>query len=382
MRGHIRKRGRSWTSVIYVGRDLQTKNPRQIWNTHKSKREAEAHVAEILSQIQSGRWSPPTKVRVGDFLERWLHDYAEGAVQATTLKSYREIIRQHIIPALGYILLTLLSPQIIQSYYSRKLGESLSSTTVRRHHAIIREALGHAVRWGLLGRNPATLTNAPKPQRFEAQIWDEEQVRLFLAVAKRSSDYYALYLTAVLTGMRQGELLGLRWRDVNFAVSVASIHQTFYRLGREKLFKQPKSQASRRAIALPPAVVTVLRGLKEGQEENRRFMGGDYCDHDLVFCQANGRPLHAGNIVRRDFRQVTKRAKIPPIRFHDLRHAHASYLARAGVPAKVVQERLGHSTLSFTMKVYTHTLAGQQEAAAIALEHHLLGKLSQEISSD
>lgn len=254
-----------------------------------------------------------------------------------------------------------------------KWQQGLHPNSVHKAYRVLSEILGHAVRWGLLARNPAAMADPPKQRRREVRVWDEEQVRLFLSEAKRSARHYPLFLPAMLTGMRQGELLGLRWRDVDLALGVASVPQTFARLGREQLFKEPKTAASRRAIALPPIVVEALRALRADQEENRRLLGADYQDHDLVFTQADGKPLHAHNLVRRDFRRAMKAAGVPRITFHDLRHAHASYLARAGVPAKVAQERLGHAMPHFTMAVYTHTLAGQQEAAARAVEAHLLG---------
>lgn len=374
MRGHIRRRSKkSWAVVISLGRDPVTGRPRQKWYSHASKREAEAHLAQILAAMQGGSWTPPSKLRLGDFLENWLRDYAAGAVGPLTLKGYRMVIRRHIIPALGHVPLGMLSPQAIQSYFSRKLQEGLSSTSVHGHYRIVREALGHAVRWGLLARNPALMTNPPRKRRYEARIWDEEQVRLFLAEAKRSSVHYALYLTAVLTGMRQGELLGLRWRDLDLVTGTASVRQTFCRLGREQLFKEPKTETSRRTISLSPTVIQELQRLRDQQDETRRLLGSAYQAHDLVFCQADGKPLHAHNLVMRDFRRVISKAGLPRIRFHDLRHGHASYLALAGVPPKVAQERLGHSTPAFTMRVYTHTLAGQHEAAAKAVEAKLLG---------
>ncbi|MDQ7849316.1 MAG: site-specific integrase [Armatimonadota bacterium] len=265
---------------------------------------------------------------------------------------------------------------------SRKLQDGLAPTSVQTHYRLLHEALGHAVRWGLLTRNPAATADPPKRRRFEPHVWDEEQVRLFLAEAKRASRYYPLYLTAVMTGMRAGELAGLRWQDVDLTYGVASVRQTLYRLngstaaGRapQTVFKTPKTAVSRRAVALPEAVVDALRTLRADQDENRRLLGPDYHDYGLVFCQPNGKPLHLHNVVRRDFRRTINRAGVPRIRFHDLRHLHASYLARAGVPPKVAQERLGHATPGFTMQVYTHVLAGQQEAAARAVEAHLLGR--------
>src|SRR5262249_7648110 len=158
--------------------------------------------------------------------------------------------------------------------------------------------------------------------------------------AKRNSRYYALYLTALLTGMRQGEMLGLRWQDIDWTLKTATIRQTFYRLGRTQLFKEPKTRGSRRAVHLPAPGLPALRVVREEQAENRRLLSAGYArDLDLVFCQPNGQPLHGHNISQRDFKRVTKRVRLPLIRFHDLRHAHASYLALAGVSPRVTQER-------------------------------------------
>lgn len=375
MRGSIIKRGpRSWAVVIPMG---QTRK----WFSHRTRGAAEAHLAQILSQVQAGTWTPPTKVLLGDYLKKWLQDYAVGAVAATTQPGYRMIIRRHIVPALGYVPLTRLAPQALQGYYSQKLADGLSGATVRQHHAILHKALRHAVRWGLLGRNPADLVDPPRAGTFDARVWDEEQTHLFLGEARKTSPYYALYLTAILSGMRQSELLGLRWSDVDLGLGVAKVVQSFHRVAGNKkdgrapqaLFKAPKSESSRRAVALPPAVIDELRRIRAEQEEVKPMLGDRYCDHDLIFCQPDGKPEHAHNIVARDFHPTCERAKVPRVRFHDLRHLHASHLARAGVPIKVVQERLGHASPAFTMRVYQHVFAGQQDEAARMLQGKLLG---------
>lgn len=204
-------------------------------------------------------------------------------------------------------------------------------------------------------------------------VWDEEQVRLFLTEAKRSSPHYCLYLMAILTGMRQGELLGLRWEDIDFTLGVASVRQTFLRIGGRRIFKEPKSGTSQRTVALPEVLVSELSTLRDRQIEGRRLLGETYEDYGLVFCQPNGRPLHAHNIVRRDFRSIAERLGLPRIRFHDLRHSHATLLLKQGVHPKVVQERLGHSSPAFTMAIYSHVLPGIQEEAAQRLAVRLLG---------
>jgi integrase len=205
-------------------------------------------------------------------------------------------------------------------------------------------------------------------------VWDEEQVRIFLAEARRSSAYYALYVAALITGMRQGELMGLRWKDVDLVIGTASIQQTLYRLGKTVVTKEPKSARSRRTVALPSVLVNTLREVQAKQDAYRRDFGQAYEDYGLVFCQPNGRPLHAHNVTQRDFKRVAKTAGVPRIRFHDLRHCHATLLLQQGVHPKVVQERLGHSTISMTLDTYSHVIPGMQERAAADLEKRLFAE--------
>lgn len=379
MRGCIVKRGpKSWAIVVYLGRDQTTGKERRKWYSHPTRREAEAHLSALLSQLHAGATLPSTKQRVGEYLEQWLRDYGEiKNLSPTTRRNYGDILRVHLSPALGHLPLQRLSAQAIESYLAEKHRRGLSSTTMQYHYGVLHEALSHAVRKGLLARNPCDFVDRPRRDRVEMPYLDEEQVRLFLAEAKRSSPNYRLYLTALLTGMRQGELLGLRWRDVDFTLGVASVQQTFYRLGKQQLFKEPKSAKSRRAVALSPTLVAELRQSREEQDEQKRSFGSQYEDHGLIFCQPDGKPLHGHNITKRDLPRTLARAGLQRIRFHDLRHSHASHLLRAGVHPKVVQERLGHSTPAFTLQVYSHVMPGMQEEAARVLETRLLGKTEQ-----
>lgn len=374
MRGQIRKRGSSWCVVLYLGRRPQTGKKAYKWVTYPNRREAEAALPKLLAQLGAGSTLPSPRLTVGSFLDEWSRTYVEGLPSPVTRRNYRDIVRVHLLPALGKVPLARLNAQIVQMYVSQELGQGQSATSVQCHFAILREALSHAVRWGLLVRNPTDSVDPPRRRRRDMRVWDEEQVRLFLAEARRSSEHYCLYLAAVLTGMRQGELLGLRWSDIDFLVGTASVQQTMYRLGTTILFKEPKTARGRRSVALPAPLIDALREHKERQTETQRILGSEYADHDLVFCQANGKPQHAHNIAQRDFRRVIERARVPRIRFHDLRHTHATQLLRAGVHPKVVQERLGHSTPAFTLAVYSHVLPGMQEEAARTLSARLLGR--------
>lgn len=381
MRGCIIKptgRRKSWGVKVYLT-DPQTGVKRAKWFSFPTRKEAETHLAEILAKIHGGGTIPVTKQRVAEFLEEWLEKRA-GAVRETSLDSYRQIVRRHLIPALGQTPLRSLTPLDVQGFITAKLaGDSgtkqrpLSAGTIRKHIAVLREALGHAVKWGLLARNVCDLVEKPRQARKEMRVWDQEQTRLFLAEAKRSSPYYPLYLTAISTGMRAGELLGLRWSSVDFILGTARVERTFYRMGGKQLFQEPKTDKGRRVVDLPATVIEVLRGLKADHEQVKREFAGVYTDLGLVFCQADGKPLHLHNIVTRDFRKVTKAAKLPRIRFHDLRHSHATDLLAHGEHPKVVQERLGHYDPSFTLRVYSHVLPGMQAQAAARLEERLFG---------
>jgi integrase len=363
MRGQIRKRGKSWAVIVYLGRDPATGKERRKWYTYRTQREAEVHLAQLVVQVASGGCVPPSRLLTRDFLSRWLDDYAAGAVTGRTLENYRGMVRKHLVPTLGHIPLARLSAQAIQGHLSAKLrAETLSPTSIAYQFGILREALRHAVRWGLLVRNPTDFVEPPRRARREMHVLDEEQSRLFLAEARRTSPYYLLYLTAVLTGMRQGELLGLRWGDIDLALAEVSVQRNLSRIGPITTFREPKTERGRRVVALPPLLVETLRAAR-----------GTARDDHLVFCQADARPLHGHNITQRDLRAVCRRAGVLRIRFHDLRHCHATHLLRAGVHPKVVQERLGHSTPAVTLGIYSHVLRGMQEAAARSVEARLPG---------
>lgn len=412
MRGSIIKRGKhSWAVVIYLGRDPETGKARQKWSSYSTRQEAEDQLPHLVTQARNGELPRTTRLRVGDYLERWLRDYVEMAVRPTTAKSYRETVRRHMIPAFGALPLQQLGAVHVQEYVTKKLREErvydrgrrgkvvlppLSSTSVRYHVTVLHAALKQAVEWGLLGRNPVDRVKRPRRDRPEMRVWDEEQTRLFLGEAKRTSPHYRLYLAAVTTGARQGELLGLSRRSLDLTLGVAHIRHTLNRLGRDLLMQEPKTSRGRRQIALPAVLVQELRVLLAEQDRLREKLGecpeGTACkthdcvagwhDFGFVFCQPNGKPLHAHNLTRGDFRRVIERAKVPAIRFHDLRHCHATHLGKMGVPLKVIQERLGHANPAFTLAVYSHVLPGMQADAARAIEARLFSVAEPEISTD
>ncbi len=383
MRGHIVKRySDSYSIILNLGNDPATGKRKQQWVTVKgTKKEAEKRLNELLHQMDTRTFVKPGKTTLADYLEQWLKDYAYQNVSPSTADGYASIIHNHIIPSLGKSILTQLKPEKIQKYYSDKLnngrcdGEGgLNPMTVKHHHICLHTALQHAVKVGMLIRNPVDATTSPRPGHTEMQTMNEKDIHIFLEYAK-STQYYALFYTALFTGMRRSELLGLRWQDVDLLLLQISVNRSLHQLSDKKLvFRQPKTEKSRRSIALTPSSAGVLREYYEEQNRQRQALGYDPLeDDDSVFCHYDGKPL-LPNTVRHVWEKLAKRTGLKGIRLHDARHTHASLMLKQGIHPKVVQERLGHSTITTTLDTYSHVAPGLQQAAANKFDEIVIGK--------
>lgn len=370
MRGHVRKRGKgSWAIVLDLGRDANGKRKQKWITVRGSEKDAERELARLLHEMNTGQFVEPSKMTVAEYLRHWLEAYAKVNVRAKTFERYAEIVEKALIPALGCHRLAKLQPLHIQTFYSKALLEGrrdgrggLSPQTVLHYHRVLREALQQAVRWQLLVRNPTDAVEPPRVQRQEVQVLDEKQTA-YLLRACEGSWLYMPVLLAVTTGMRRGEILALRWRDVDLKAGTATVRQSLEQTNNGLAFKQPKTQKGRRVVVLPALAVDALRRHRIAQAKERLLMGPDYQDHDLICAQPDGRPLNPDS-VSAAFRDFMGKLPLPRIRFHDLRHSHASHLLRQGVHPKVVSERLGHSTTTITLDLYSHLLPGLQEEAA------------------
>lgn len=379
MRGHIKKRGKnSWTAVVYLGRDPQTGKKKYQWQAVKgTKKHAEKELTALLARIEEGTHIKPSKLTVAQYLEEWLRDYVTINTSPRTQYRYTEIVRIHLTPALGSIPLKGLQARHIQCYYTqalesghRKRQGGLSPQTVQYHHRVLFEALKHAVKQGILVRNVAEAVDAPRGTRREIAVLSPDDVNRFLEAAK-VSPYYNIFFTAVYTGLRRGELLGLRWCDVDLDLGLLSVVQTLQHIqGGEHIFKEPKSKSGRRQIALPPSLAILLREHRKQEEGTRISADNPLTPTDLVFSHPDGSPIRP-NSVTRAFRKLALSIGLDGVRFHDLRHAHASLMLRQGVHPKIVSERLGHSNITMTLEIYSHVLPGLQEAAALRFEEGL-----------
>ncbi|MBT9260205.1 MAG: site-specific integrase [Clostridiales bacterium] len=244
----------------------------------------------------------------------------------------------------------------------------MSANTVRIIHAILHKALAQGVKWGLSARNPAEAVDRPRIQRREMPTLSAAEVHAFLAAAKEDR-LYALYVLAITTGMRQGELLGLRWGDVDLKAGRLYVRRQLVWLRNvEPTLSEPKTAKGRRTVELPGLAVEALRQHRKQQAKERLLAGPAWRDQDLVFTTQLGTPIHPSNLRTRSFQPLLKKAGLPLIRFHDLRHTHASLLLAAGVHPKLVQERLGHATVGITLDVYSHTTPSLHRQVAGILE--------------
>lgn len=372
VRGHIRKRGKaSWAVVVDLPRGPDGKR-RQKWvSVRGTKKDAERVLRGLLTELDKGAYVEPQKLTVGEFMERWLRDCARGRVSPGTFETYQVMAREHIIGGpIGRIPLAELRPLHIQELYAAMLERGLSPSTVNYVHILLRQALGHAVRWQMLARNPAEAVDAPRRERKEMRALDAAQVQ---ALVRGIKDLRLLVpvVLAVGCGLRRSEITGLRWEDVDFQGGRLHISQTVQRLAGKGLVPLPtKTHRSRRAVALPAAVAAILKAWRKQQAQERLAAGPAWRETGLVCTAPGGGPLEPDWITKQ-FRKAAGELGLPPVRFHDLRHTHATLLLKANVHPKVVSERMGHAQVGVTLDVYSHVLPGMQEEAALAIDQIL-----------
>ena len=312
------------------------------------------------------------KQTVKTYLEGWLAAI-RGNVRPKTYQGYECYTRVHVLPALGKVRMAKLTPQHLQAFYSKKLEGDLSPTTVRHIHATLHRAFQQAVRWGVVARNVADLVDAPRRAQHQMVALSPEQARTLLEAAA-GDRLEALYVLAVTTGMREGELLGLHWKDVDMETATLQVRTIVQRTKVAGLaFSEPKTASSRRQVALAGMAIAALRRRKVMQAEERLKAGPDWQDNDLVFPNTLGKPMEATNLLHRSFKPLLEKAGLPPMRFHGLRHTAATIYLRKRVPAKVVSEMLGHSNIGITLQVYSHVLPDMQREATAAMEAALMG---------
>jgi integrase len=372
MKGHIRKRGNSWAIVVEI-RDPVTGGRKRKWHSYSrsdgtaaTRKEAEAECRRLLTELEGGAYIDPTKETIASFLDRWLA-HMRGQVSPRSHERYAELCRKNIAPLLGGMSLTKLQPAHISTAYSKALTSGrrdgtggLSPRTVHHVHRVLRQALQQAVEWQMLTRNPADLVKPPKVERKQMKTLDADGT-VELIEAARKTDMAMPIMLGVLCGLRRGEVVALRWRSVDLEAGtlavVASTEQTDQGV-REKETKSGKG----RSVVLPALVAEELRQHRLRQAQALLQLGVRLSGDHHVVARADGQSLQPRSLTHA-FVKFIRRHGLPQIRLHDLRHTHATHMLASGVHPKIAQERLGHSSVSVTIDLYSHVLPGMQADA-------------------
>ena len=374
MAGQLIERGeRKWLIRVYLGRGPDGKRKHFNKTIHGSKKDAQKFLNEKLHEHDRGLLVVPSRQLAREFLLEWI-DKGKPGISQRTRESYRWMLLQYVLPKIGDWRLDQLGPFEIQELYNGMTERGLSPRTVRYTHSILKSALSQAVRWRMLPGNPADLVELPKMVRKEMRALSPQEATDFLD-AIRGDRWAPLWELLLVTGLRPGEALGLKWSDVDWDQKRVRIQRTLVRSeDNEWHLGEPKTARSRRSVVVPKSTMDTLRRHRTDQAQERLRRGAEYkADLDLVFANGVGEPLDYRVVVRRHFKPIVKAAGLEPLRLYDLRHTCATLLLAGGEHPKVVAERLGHSSTVMTMDVYSHVLPDMQEKAAEKLERLLFG---------
>jgi integrase len=370
MRGNITRRGKSsWRIKYDVGADETGKRLIQYKTVRGTKREAEMVLARLLNELAEGRYVAPTVETVGSYAHHWLANVAPATRSAVTIERYRSIIETHIKPALGSVPLQGLDGVKIDRFYAhlrengRRGGGGLSSMTMHHVHTLLGQILASAVKAKRLARSPISdAETAPKPKRQTVEVLNEDEVAALLNYLQGHWLYMPV-LTALSTGLRRGEVVALRWQDIDLDKARLQVDQSVEELNGQFRFKAPKTDRGRRTIDIPARLVEALKQHRKEQSAMRLRLGLGKDANDLVFTTLLGDMLYP-NYVTEALATECKAAGVKRVRFHALRHTHLSLLLRSGVPVHTVAARAGHAKASTTLDNYAHLLGGEDGFAA------------------
>lgn len=378
MRGHLVKRYKgSWSIVLDLGRrrDPETgllKRVQKWFSCIGTKKAAEKRLSELLHRYHQGSVIEPSKMLLGDWLERWIDTAVKPVKTLRTYETYRSIIDKHLKPCLGHHAIGALRPDHLEAYYHES---TLNPKTLENHHNVLSGALGVAVRHKLIRDNVASLVmNKPRAkddhEKIRGQCWDVDEARAFLETAKAAGPQQAaFYRLALESGVRKGELCAFKWADLDFDAGKIRVMRQMIKRWPVPLFGPPKNKQPR-TIDLSQEVLGLLRKQKASQAEIKLLAGNTYQDHGLIFAYDQppfGMPLSANNIGQREFFNLVKASNVRQITFHGLRHTAATLMLKEGIPIKVVSERLGHKKVTITLEIYAHALPSMQREAAAKL---------------
>jgi integrase len=374
MKGHIRERSPGHWAIILDKHDPATGKRKRKWHSFKgTKREAQIECSRLITAISGGTYLEPNKITLAAFLDRWL-DHIKSQVSPKSFERYSDFVNANIKPLLGAAILGRLKPAQISEAYARALTDSwrqkgaLSPRTVRLMHGVLKQALSQAVRWEILNRNPADAVDPPKIEWKPVQTYDLEQTAEVIETF-RDRPLFIPVLLAVLCGLRRGEICALRWKSVDLANAQLSVVESLEQTRAGLRFKSPKSGKGR-TVALSQTIVDELRSYRAKRAQEMLRLGSGLSDDDLVIAREDGLPITPMHVSQQCTRQIA-RTSMARLRFHDLRHAHATHMLANGVHPKIASERLGHSKIGITLDLYSHVIPGMQADAAATVDEAL-----------
>jgi integrase len=372
MRGHIRERSPGHWAIVIDVRDPQTSKRKRRWHSFTgTKRQAQVECSRLISEAQRGTGLEPSRVTLAEFLDRWLA-HMRPQISARTHERYTELVTKNIAPALGNVFLSRLQAVQISEAYARALVSGrrdgkggLSPASVHYQHRVLKKALGQAVKWRLLPGNPIDAVDPPRVERTRMQTYDMAQTAEALALVRRTRLYVPVLL-ALLCGLRRGEITALRWRNVDLDGAQLAIVESTEQTSKVTRLKETKTGRAR-TVALPSLVVEELRQHRIKQAQELLQVGIRQSGESFVYSREDGQAMQPRSLTHA-WDQFRARTTLPRIRFHDLRHSHATHLLAGNIHPKIASERLGHSKVGITLDLYSHVLPGMQADAAARVD--------------
>ena len=366
MSGTVKQRGNTWSYITDIGRDPITGKRRQKTKGGFSrKKDAQAALRKIQTELDEERFVDPSKESFSTYMEFWFTSHYQKRIKETTASSRKYLMDKHLIRENPFAnkMLSKITTEDIDAFYNLKLDEEYSTSTIRKLHQLLNQAFGQAVKWKKISFNPVINADPPSVKKEEMKIWSFDEIDWFLNQCK-GERHYLTFLLAIYTGMRKGELLGLKWCDIDFGKKSIRIERSLSHIPNKgyRLFT-PKTKKSKRQVPIPDFLVKALKTHKEHQETQKKRLGEHYHDQDLVICTEIGTLQDPRNVLR-VMKRISVAANVTSIRFHDIRHTHASILISEGVDIVKVAARLGHSDPTITLKNYAHLIPNQDDEVA------------------
>ncbi|WP_342026012.1 site-specific integrase [Cytobacillus pseudoceanisediminis] len=372
MKGHVYKRGESWTFVVDIGRDSSGKRIQKSKGGFKRKKDAETALRKILTEIDENKYIESSKEVFSSFITDWFYNHYKNRLRVTTASSREYMVSSHFIknnPFADKPLNTITSLNI-DLFLNQKLEQGLSTNYIRKMHQLLYQAFNQAIKWKKLSVNPVQDSDPPSVVKRDINIWSYSEIHIFLNECKNDRNYI-VFLLAIYTGMRRGEILGLKWSDLDFNKKVIHVSRSLsYIPNGGYVITNLKTRSSNRKIPITEEVINELVKVKKQQEELKNKLGEAFGNNDLVVCTEFGHVQDPRNILR-TMKRYIKLSNVTPIRFHDIRHTHASILISSGVDIVKIADRLGHSNPKTTFETYAHLLPHVYNDVAEAFENEL-----------